>query len=259
MYKIFALQISDSIDLKSLQNDFASELIFSNHNELFYEVDTEVYISVFKYGAVCFFNCKEERKNDFIKLLSKHCKIFYDSELSKEYNVEPTTGELKFEFNSIKINYIDIDCIKLIMLNIAQSVTLDYYLQFAKIQLGETSKHTELLEKKGNLLLSNKKVKRYIGQTHNLKNQLVENLSIFDIATEIKQNDYLIKIDIGMKEALLMERRSYNIQNELETVREHLDFFSNIINQKKSAIMEWVIVLLLAIFALDVLFRVIFK
>jgi uncharacterized Rmd1/YagE family protein len=62
-----------------------------------------------------------------------------------------------------------------------------------------------------------------------------------------------------MKEALLMERRSYNIQNELETVREHLDFFSNIINQKKSAIMEWVIVLLLAIFALDVLFRVIFK
>ena len=48
MFKISASQISDTIDLDSFKGAYSAELLYSDHIELFFEVDTEIYVSVFK-------------------------------------------------------------------------------------------------------------------------------------------------------------------------------------------------------------------
>jgi uncharacterized Rmd1/YagE family protein len=85
MYKVKATQISDSINIDLFQTVYTAELLYSNYYELFYETDTEQYISILKYGVVCFLNFDEEKIDEFIKIISNHCKYFYDSELTKEY------------------------------------------------------------------------------------------------------------------------------------------------------------------------------
>ena len=253
MFKIIASQISDTIDIDSFIGDYSAELLHYDNIESFYEVDTELYVSVFKYGVVCFFNYNDSQINEFTQHISEHCKYFYDSELTKEYQIETKANELKFGFNSAEITYFDIDTLRVIMLNIAQSVALDYYFQKARVLLDESNKDTSVLEKSGKLAISDKDLKKFIGQTHNLKNQIVENLHIFDSVSKTMQNDYLIKIYSELKKALYMEKRSDNIHKQLEIIKEHLEYFSDIINHGKSMKLEWIVIILLLIFVIDII------
>jgi uncharacterized Rmd1/YagE family protein len=255
MFKVSASQISESIDIDSFKGAYTAELLYADHVELFYEVDTEIYVAIFKYGVVCFFNADETIINEVTNTISQHCQYFYDSELTKAYQIEPNANELKFGFNKAEITYFDIEALRVIMLNIAQSVALDYYFQKARILLEETNKYTSILEKTGKLSISDKEIKKFIGQTHNLKNQIVENLHIFDSAPETQQSDYLIKMDYELKLALYMEKRSKSIHEELQIIREHLEYFSGIMSHGASMRLEWIVIVLLAIFVIDVIIR----
>src|ERR1035437_3273041 len=221
MYKVIAYQIADEINIGSFQSEYTAELLYANYYELFYEVGSEQYISVLKYGVVCFLNLDGTQINEFMKVISQHCNYFYDSELNKEYYIEPDAKEVKFGFNKADITYCDIESMRLIMLNIAQSVALDYYFQKARVLLEETNKHTIVLEVRGKLAISDKELKKFIGKTLNLKNQILENLHIFDSIPETWQSDLLIKIDTEIKSALYMEKRSANIHEDLRIIREH--------------------------------------
>jgi len=255
MYKVIAYQISDNINIESFQTEFTGELLYTNYYELFYEVGSEQYISVLKYGVVCFLNLAETQMNDFIKLIAQHCKFFYDSELNKEYYIEPEAKELKFGYNKADITYCDIESMRLIMLNIAQSVALDYYFEKTRILLEETNKHTLVLEARGKLAISDKKLKQFIGKTLNLKNQILENLHIFDSVPETWQSEYLIRIDIELKEALYMERRSNNIHEDLKIIREHLELFSDIMHHSASMKLEFIVMILVFIEVFDLILR----
>jgi hypothetical protein len=112
------------------------------------------------------------------------------------------------------------------MLNLAQSVALDYYFQKVHILLEQTNKHTVILEKKGNLTISDKKLKKLTGKTHNLKNHIVENLTISHSFPDSNQIDYIMSVDREMKTSMYMERRFSNIYKELEIINEHLVYFS---------------------------------
>lgn len=255
MYKVIATQISDHINIESFQAAYTAELLYSNYYELFYEVGTEQYISILKYGVVCFLNSDETKTNEFIKVISNHCRYFYDSELNKEYYIEPDATEIKFGFNKADLTYCDIETMRLIMLNVSQSVALDYYFQKSRILLEETNKHTSVLEKHGKLAISDKNLKKFIGKTLNLKNQIVENLHIFDSIPETWQSDYLIKIDIELKNALYMEKRSGNIHEDLKIIREHLEYFSDIMHHSTSNKLEMIVIALVFIEVFDIIYR----
>src|SRR5208337_3551878 len=103
MFKISAIQISDKIDIVSFMGDHRAELVYSDRFELFYEVGTELYVSIFKYGVVCFFNFDSLKTNELIRTISDYCIFFYDSELNKEYLLETKASELKFGYNKAEL------------------------------------------------------------------------------------------------------------------------------------------------------------
>ncbi len=255
MYKAIATQISDHINIETFQTVYDAELLYSNYYELFYEVGTEQYVSVFKYGVVCYLNFDNKQTNIFLDAISNHCNYFYDSELNKEYFLKPNCSDIKFGYNKADLTYCDIETMRLIMLNLAQSVALDYYFQQSRILLEETNKHTSVLEKRGKLAISDMALKKFIGKTLNLKNTIVENLHIFDSIPETWQSDYLIRIDIDMKSALYMEKRSANVHEDLRIIREHLEYFSDIMHHSASAKLEMIVIVLVMIEVLDIIFR----
>lgn len=255
MFKITANQISDSIDIDQFQLHYTGELLYSNYYELFYEVGTEQFISVLKYGVVCFMNVSNSKTDEFIKTVSNHCKYFYDSELTKDYYIEPNSPEIKFGCNKATLTYVDIETMRLIMLNLAQSVALDYYFQQSRVLLEETNKHTIVLEKRGKLEISDKNLKKFIGKTLNLKNKILENLHIFDSVPETWQSDFLLKIDIELKNALYMERRSDTIHEDLKIIREHLEYFSDIMHHSASTKLETIVIVLVLFEVIDIIVR----
>jgi uncharacterized Rmd1/YagE family protein len=254
MYNIVAYQISEKIDIELIRQNFAAILIYSDPCELFFQVDKDSYISVFNYGVVSFFNYDEKNINEFIRLIVDHCDcFFYDDEITKEYQIETHIEETKFGFKRTDIVFVDSENIRIFMQNIAKSVALDNYSQHARLLLEKTNEHVSCLEREGRISISNQKLKSFIGETHNLKNKIVANLRLLDSNSEVGQDDYLIAVDNGIKEALFIEKRANNIYEELNIVNEHLESFREIVINGANLKIAWIEIVLLATFVIDII------
>jgi uncharacterized Rmd1/YagE family protein len=252
MQQVLSYQIADSIDIKQFKSAFKSELHYSDTDELFYRTDTDRFIYVFKYGVVCFLNYDPIKISEFLRLISSYCKnLFYES-LSEEYLIETQASENKIGYNSIAIVGSDIEVIRLIMLNVSQSVALDLYYEQTSKLLEETNYHTQILENKGRLNISGKNLKKYIGKTLLLKNRIAENLYIFDSPPETWDDENLNKIDIDLKRTFDLQERFRNIQEGLTIVKDNLELFRALLQYRYSNMLEWIIIILILVEVLNV-------
>jgi required for meiotic nuclear division protein 1 len=244
MFNALSYQIADSIDIKSFRAAFRTEIYHYDADELFYKTNPGTFVSVFKYGVVCFLNYEESRISEFLDLLSPYCKNLFEHRLSEEFLVETHAKENKFGYNKIEIVNEDIETLRLIMLNVSQSVALDYYSEQTDRLQEETSYHTLSLEKRGKLDISGKRLKKYIGRTINLKNRIAENLYIFDSPPETWEDENLNKIDLGLKRTFDLQERYRDIREGLEIVKENLELFKDLLQYRNSTFLEWIIIIL---------------
>jgi required for meiotic nuclear division protein 1 len=247
MLQVLSYQIADSIDIKLFKAYFKAELHYSDADELFYKLDQDQFIYVFKYGVVCFLNYDPVKISEFLKVIAPYCKNPYGQTLSEEFQIETGTKENRIGYNKIEITTADTDVLRIIMLNVSQSVALDYYSEQATTLLEETNNHTLNLELKGTLAIPGRNLKKYIGRTLNLKNRIAENLYIFDAPVEVWEDENLNKIDTDLKKTFDLQERFRNIQESLSIVKENLELFKDILQYRNSTRLEWVIIILISI------------
>ena len=96
----------------------------------------------------------------FIQVISPYCKNLFDERLSEEFDIETNAPLNKFGYNKIEIEHTDTETLRLIMLNVSQSVALDHFSQQTNMLLEETNFHTQILERKGKLGISGSKPKK---------------------------------------------------------------------------------------------------
>lgn len=244
---VFAYQYAESIDIKSFKANFTAELNYSSSDELFYKADAESYVYVFKYGVLCFFNYDALKIAEFFNFTSRHANNEFENKLSEEFLIETGCKENAFGYNKVEIVNLDDETLRLIMLNVSHSVALDYYSEQSDILLEGTNHQIQYLEKYGKLNISGNNLRRYIGRTLNLKNRISQNLYIFDSPPETWENENLNKIDIGLKKTFDLQIRSRNIQEDLQIIRENLELFKDIMQYKKSTLLEWIVILLIMV------------
>ncbi len=255
MLQVKAYQIADGIDLKAVRGNFVGDLVFSDSEELFYRVDSSSYIYIFRYGVVSFLNFSDEEIRKFLSFISAYLKNTIEQRLSEDFHIEQNAPKTVFGFNNIAITSDDeSDTFRIIMLNVSQSVALDYYSELTDVLLKETKRLTQELENKGKLDISGREMIKYIGKTLNLKNRISENLYIFDSPDETWENENLNKIDLGLKRTFDLQDRFRNIQEGLKIVTENLELFKDIMQYRTSNMLEWVIVVLIMVEVLNLFF-----
>ena len=259
MLNVSSYQIADSIDIKQLKAAFKAEIHYGDSDELFYKLGPEVFIYVFKYGVVCFLNYDVVKVLEFFQLIAPYCKNPFEEKLSEEFEIETNAKENKFGYNRVEIINSDIEILRLVMLNVSQSVALDYYSDQTNKLLEEANHHTQMLEKKGKLAISGKNLKKYIGRTLNLKNRIAENLYIFDSPPEAWEDENLNKIDIGLKRTFDLQERFRNVQEGLQIVKENLELFKDILQYTNSNLLEWIIIALIFVEVINLFFDKLFR
>ncbi len=160
LQQVLSYQIADSIDIRMFKSAFKADLYFNDTDELFYIIDERQYIYVFKYGVVCFLNYDAIKISEFLRLISSYCRNKFDQSLEEEFKIQTNSGKNKIGFNSIEIIGEDIEVLRLIMLNVSQSVALDYYHEQTTKMMEETNYHTQILETKGRLDISGINLKK---------------------------------------------------------------------------------------------------
>jgi required for meiotic nuclear division protein 1 len=248
MLKIEAYQIAEQINLKRFKADFKHEAAVANSLELFYDLGNGKYLSVYGYGIVVFAGYSELEKSEAIRFLKEYCEDLIEVEFKDDFVVE--IGQepgVKMHYNSIEIPNLNDNVVQIIMLNVAQSVALDFYEDLGFNILSETKKLTDELEKHGKLNISKTDLLKFIGKILNIKNSIIDNLYIFDAPEIVWENEYLEKVDEGLKKQLDLRMRYRDIDYKLKIVQENLTLFTDLVQNKQSHNMELIIVVLILI------------
>lgn len=245
--KIIAFQVGEHLDLRkflltSTGNESATEA-----TDYFSSNEKDQYIYLFKYGVACFLGYSEPDMDRLLLQLRECSAKPVNGKYQEEFDIQIKPGTLEIGFNHITIPDPDPASIKLIMLNISQSVALNYYSKQTGTLLEEIQNHTSQLERHGNFRISWRKLKMFIGRALNIKNRIADNLYIFDMPQVAWDNEHLYKIDQEMKKELYLQARTRNIQDDIQIITDNLELFTNLTLHRKDAFLEWIIILLILI------------
>ncbi|MEI7595636.1 MAG: RMD1 family protein [Bacteroidota bacterium] len=253
MNKVFAYQISDSIDIKRFRKEYIGKEIYSDSSELMYSSEPNKYLYIMVYGVVVFINYDEIEKSEFINYIKLFCKNILSEKLSEEFIVKTNGVKDTFGYNEITVSRFDHLVAQIVMINVAQSVALDYFSNQTELLLEETKHITLQLEKSGNFNTSSKKIKQFIGKSLNLKNRITEYLYILDSPEETWEDEFLNKIDNGLKKVFDIKIRYRSISEDIQTIKDNLDIFKDLIQHSKSNMLEWIIIVLIMVEVLNMI------
>ena len=251
---ITGYHLGDRLDLKELKNNLAYNCIYADPTELMYDSENDSYIGIFDYGSIVFFGVDNSTQTNIINGVRTILKLD-SAELKREnFDVEiDPQASYKVIFDRLIIKAISIDIAKIIMLNIAQSVALDYYIEQSNILLSQTYQFSLELEEKGKFSIKGKRLLKYIGRLLNLKNKITQNIYIFDSPNLTWNDEYLNVINTDLSRELDIKLRHSSLQESLNTVRENLEILKDINQHSHSSTLELIVIVLIAIEILNII------
>lgn len=247
MIRIIAYQIAENTNIKKFKTEYTGELINSNSFELFYKFERG-YVFVLNYGVVVFANVDDVQRSAFISHLTKYCINHLENHLQEDFIIEKKEiSQPEFSYNSLSVNEINNDVIRIVMLQVAQSLALDFY-QEASQQLFEDSVNlTNQLETHGRLKISKRKLLKFIGKTLNTKNRIIDNLYIYDTPSVVWEDEFLGKVNDGLTKTFDISIRFKELEYMLKRVENNLSVFVELTNAEESKRLEWVVIILIFI------------
>jgi required for meiotic nuclear division protein 1 len=248
MLVIEALQIAEQINIKKFRQNFKLAPIANSSTELFYNETGDKYLSVYGYGVVAFCGYNATEKSELTNFIKLYSEDNLTTELVEDFKVIPNPDQgIKLHYDSIEIPEVNARVLQIIMLNIAQSVSLNFYEDLAENILNQTSGLTKDLEAKGTLNVSKRNLLKFIGKTLNVKNSIIDNLYIFDAPDSVWEDENLAKIDDALKKALDLKMRYREVDYKLKIVQENLTLFTDLLQNNQSHRMELIVIILILI------------
>lgn len=254
---IAAYHIADSINLKQFKSDFTGKLISSSSSELFYSIEGGGYLNIFNYGNVAFANVSDVEKSQILIHLKKYLTNpisddIIHSDFNDDYKIKKhDDNKPLFDFDDLSINHVNEEMIKIVMLNVAQSVALDYYAHQSEMLLEKVNNFASQLEAVGKIKLSKRNMLKFIGMTLNRKNRIIDNLYIFDVPESVWEDKMLTEINSGMIRIFDLKTRFKEVQSNFKNIEDSLSIFMELYQHRMSNILEWIIIILILIEVVD--------
>lgn len=248
--RIEAVQIAESFNIKKFRADFRAEAHSGSTSEVFYALEeSERYLYVFDYGVVVFANYDAVAKSEFVSFIKNYATTLVDLDLSEQYRIETDEKQQKIivKNNYVTVPQTDSSFLRIVMLNIGQSVALEFY-EVLTDELITSSKHYILeLEQRGKLSISKTNLLKYIGKVLNVKNSIVDNLYILDDPNLVWDNEELNLLNRHLKANFDINTRFKDLDYRLQIVENNLTLFTDVLNVRESSRLEWVVIILIAL------------
>jgi required for meiotic nuclear division protein 1 len=252
--KIIAFYIAEDIALKQLKEAYAGTLLQENPSELYYRVDEAGYCYITDYGAVVFGNVSDADASKNLQFIQQYCVDPLPEKLREDFEVTARANEpLSIGFGNLVVPEITENVVKIVMLNLAYSVAMDFYTQRAQEQLVEIQQFTRQMETEGTIHISRKNMVRFIGKALNNKNRIVENLYIFDSPDLAWDDEYLDKIHRGMTRTFEIQSRFKELEYNFKVIEDNLAVFRDFFLHRESSKLEWIIIVLICIEVFDLI------
>jgi len=246
--QIEAVQIAEVFNIKKFRSDYNLIANSGSTSEVFYVIpENNRYLYLFDYGVIVFANYDQKSKKDFINFIKSYATSLVRFKLSEEYLIvtNENLNKIIVENAFVSVPKIDNSLLKIVMLNIGQSVALEHYEILSDTMINSSKEYILQLETNGKLNVSKNNLLKHIGKVLNVKNSIIDNLYILDDPNLVWDNEELNLLNRHLKINFDINSRFKGLDYRLQIVEDNLTIFTNILNVKESNRLEWIIILLI--------------
>lgn len=252
--KVSAFFVASQLDLKGIKTFLDIKPLADSSSDLFYGFSGGKYQYYSNYGVIVFAGYSEDEMKWASKAITAYQKNPAAIWLRDDHEICVEEGaELAFEFDEVIVEKLDEKIIRIIMFNLAQSVALDHYHEVSEGLLTEVKGFANQLELTGKLKISRKNMMRFLGRALNTQNDIAENIYIFDAPDLVWDDEYLDKLHQGMMKHFDLRMRFSEVEYTLKIIEDNLTVFREIIHQRESSLLEYIIIILILVEVFDLL------
>jgi required for meiotic nuclear division protein 1 len=252
--KLSAFLVSNQLDIKGIKSFLDIKPLADSSAELFYSFSGGKYQYYFNYGVLVLAGYNEDEMKWAVKAISAFQKNPLTPWLRDDHELTVAEGSsIAFQFDEVILDRIDEHVIRVAMLNLAQSVALDYYHDVTESLLNEVKGFATELEVTGRLKISRKNMMRFIGRALNTQNEIAGNIYIFDSPELVWEDEYLDTLHRGLLKYFDLRVRYNEVEYTLRIIEDNLTVFREIIHQRESTILEFIIIILILVEVFDLI------
>jgi uncharacterized Rmd1/YagE family protein len=250
--KLSAFLIANQLDIKGIKGFLEIKPLADSSSELFYNFSQGKFQCYFNFGVIVFAGYTEDEMKWAAKAIQPYQKNPVTNQLRDDHEIKVVSGsEVAFEFDEVVVARMDDKVIRITMFNLAQSVALDHYHGVTENLLTEVKGFTNELESTGKLKISRKNMMRFLGRALNTQNDIAENIYIFDAPELVWDDEYLDKLHRGLIKHFDLRVRFNEVEYTLRIIEDNLTVFREIIHQRESNLLEYIIILLILVEVMD--------
>ncbi len=244
-YTFQAFNLFDSINIKGIRSLLAGKVVSSSPQEMALQYGENSFLFVFRFGCIVFYNTPTEIVDRETEKLTAALSGKLTFPTTETYLVRVADAPTKVEFEYVELKKPGLENLRLIAMTLGQSAALEYFELGAERMLYETSSFMQDLAKGRAVPLRTNKVLKIIGGTASTRQNIISNLSILDPPDETWKSKELEKLHKEIQGNFDIETRFRTLDRKLTLVQDNIEILADLIESRKSNLLEALIVVLI--------------
>ncbi|CAA0822485.1 Protein of unknown function (DUF155 [Striga hermonthica] len=208
------------------------------------------YMVVYQYGSAVLFNVPEHEVDFYLQAVSRHGSGLLTDIRKDDYAVKEkplAVEDMQGGPDYIVLKKLDIDSIRIISSVLGQSIALDYFVSQVDGMVEEFAEINRGMEKTGTFTMTRKKLFQLVGKANSNLADVILKVGLFE-RSEIAWKDakYAQILDY-LREEYEVTQRFGNLDFKLKFVEHNIHFLQEVLQNRKSDLLEWCIIVLLSI------------
>ncbi|XP_047962768.1 protein RETARDED ROOT GROWTH, mitochondrial isoform X1 [Salvia hispanica] len=208
------------------------------------------YMVVYQYGSTILFNVEDHEVDFYLQTVRQHASGLLTEMRKDDYAIKEKpllVEDMQGGLNHIVLKNLDMDSIRIIGSVLGQSIALDYFVSQVDGMVEEFAQINRAMQKTGTFTMDRKKLFQLVGKANSNLADVILKVGIFD-RSEIAWRDakYAQILDY-LREEYEVAQRFGNLDFKLKFVEHNIHFLQEVLQNRKSDLLEWCIIILLAI------------
>ncbi|PON77490.1 hypothetical protein PanWU01x14_026510 [Parasponia andersonii] len=206
------------------------------------------YMVVFQYGSIVLFNVREHEVDRYLKIVEKHASGLLPEKRKDEYEVreKPTLNTwMEGGLDYIMLQYLNTDGIRTIGSVLGQSIALDYYVCQVDGMVAEFTDINRGMETTGKFKMKSKKLFQLVGKANSNLADVILKLGLFERSDIAWKDAKYAQIWEYLRDEFELTQRFASLDFKLKFVEHNIRFLQEILQNRKSDFLEWLIIALI--------------
>lgn len=208
------------------------------------------YMVVFQYGSTVLFNVEEHEVQAYLNLVIRHASGMLPEMVKDDYAVKEKpqlVDDMQGGPDYIVLRTLDTDSIRIIGSVLGQSIALDYFVSQVDGMVEEFADINRGMEKTGTFTMHKKKLLQLVGKANSNLADVILKVGLFERSEIAWRDAKYAKIHEYLREEYEVTQRFGNLDFKLKFVEHNIHFLQEVLQNRKSDLLEWCIIFLLTV------------